>query len=296
MKKGAIGVLVLTISVTLAGAASKGGWDHPPKDKIRGLEHRTFQSQSMHVAVGYNVLLPPDYTQDSNRRFPVIYYLHGYEGHESSFLDYATFWRDSLARSGPSLLVFVNGGESSFFSDSPDNSVMGETVVKELVAEIDSKFRTITSPQGRSLHGYSMGGFGALKLAFKFPEMFGSVVAYGATLSNAQEMQKHLGKVYSRMFGSPQRFEANNPVSLAQDQAGKIKGHVAVQLIIGTKDEFLDANRELAQRLKAGGVQSELIELPGVKHDKDQLYPKGSARAFEFTGKQFQATAAKPKK
>ena len=60
---------------------------------------------------------------------------------------------------------------------------------------LDEKFRTMTNAAGRSLHGYSMGGFGALKLAFKHPELVRSVVAYGATLSVATEFYKHLGRV-----------------------------------------------------------------------------------------------------
>jgi S-formylglutathione hydrolase FrmB len=290
-KKGAVWI-ALVLGTLLAAGANKSEWDRPPKEKIPGLEHRTFQSQSMRVNVGYNICLPPEYTRDTARRFPVIYYLHGYEGNESSYLDYVKYWRESLARTGPSLLVFVNGGEASFFSDAPDKSVMGETVVKELVAEIDFKYRTIAQPTARSLHGYSMGGFGALKLAFKYPDLFGSVVTYGATISNAQEMQKHLGKVYTKMFGDRNRFEANNPLTLVQERADQIRGHVKAHVVIGTKDEFLDANRELAQRLKALNIDHEFVELPGVKHDKDQLYPKAAARAFEFTGKAFGAATA----
>jgi enterochelin esterase-like enzyme len=159
-------------------------------------------------------------------------------------------------------------------------------IVKELVPHVDAKFRTLGQPRARSLHGYSMGGFGALKLAFKHPDVFGSAVAYGATLSDAAEFQKHLGKVYAQMFGSRERYDANNPLALAVAEPQRIRD-VRVQLIVGTKDDFLNANRELHKRLDAAKVVNEFIELPGVKHDKDPLYEKAAARAFAFSAKSF---------
>jgi S-formylglutathione hydrolase FrmB len=284
-------LLMLATMLSTWGAVAAETWNHPPKTKTAGLEHRTFRSESMRAEVGYNICLPPEYTREPRRRFPVIYYLHGYEGNESSFLDYAKFWRESLARTGPSLLVFVNGGETSFFSDAPDKSVMGESVVTELVRHIDAQFRTQADARHRSLHGYSMGGFGALKIAFKHPDLFGSVVAYGATLSDVKDFQKHLGKVYKQMFGTTERFDANNPLVLAERNAQQLRGHVDVLIVIGIKDEFLNANRELHDRLNAQKIANDFIEVPGAKHAKEALYERAAPRAFEFTGRIF--TAAK---
>lgn len=280
---------LLLCAVTAIG---KEKWNNPPKQKVAGLEHHTFRSGTLRAEVGFNVCLPPEYAREPQRRFPVVFYLHGYDGHESSYLDYAKHWRAAITQNGPCLLVFVNGGGTSFFSDAPNGSLSAETmVVKELVPLVDAKFRTIGGRQARSLHGYSMGGFGALKLAFKHPEVFGSAVAYGATLSDAADFQRHLGKVFTQMFASRERFEGNNPLALAVTGPERIRD-VRVQLIIGTKDEFLNANRELHKRLDAAKITNEFIELPGVKHDKDPLYEKAAARAFAFSAKAFEAAKA----
>ncbi|HTD65442.1 MAG TPA: alpha/beta hydrolase-fold protein, partial [Candidatus Limnocylindria bacterium] len=224
----------------------------------------------MKTEVGYNICLPPDYNTKAERRFPVVYYLHGYEGNESSYLEYARYWRDAGKRFGPAILVFVNGGETSFFCDSPDGSVPGETVViKELIPHIDGKYRTIVNRGGRSLHGYSMGGFGALKLAFKYPEMFTSVVAYGATLSDAAEFKKHLGKVYAQMFGGdPKRFAENDPLVLAERNAEKTRGKIAISLIVGTKDDFLEQHRALHRKLDELKIPHHFQEVRGAGHKK----------------------------
>src|SRR6185503_16370515 len=134
-------VLVIVVLLCSATGWSKTSWNNPPKGRISGLEHRTFHSASMKVDVGYNICLPPDYAA-GKKRYPVVYYLHGYTGNESSYLDYAKYWRQSLSKTGPTILVFANGGETSFFCDAPDGSIMGETVVKELIAHIDQTFRT----------------------------------------------------------------------------------------------------------------------------------------------------------
>jgi S-formylglutathione hydrolase FrmB len=288
-------VLGIVMLACVTSAADKSGWNKPSRSRVEGVQHGTFRSASMRTEVGYNICLPPEHARETQRRFPVIYYLHGYEGNESSYLDYAKFWRESLSRTGPTILVFANGGPTSFFSDAPDNSVMGETVVKELVAHIDSQFRTQTNARGRSMHGYSMGGFGALKLVLKYPDLFGSAVAYGATLSDAKQMQKHLGKVYRQMFGTVERFEANNPLTLARN-AEKLGDRVALMTVIGTRDEFFEANRQLREHLQARKIPIAHFELPGVKHAKDPLYERAAASAFKFSAEAFSTRSADEKK
>jgi endo-1,4-beta-xylanase len=281
------GVIALLLSTVLLVA--KTSWNNPPKGGGAYIQHGTFHSAMLKTDVGYNICLPPQYETEKQQRFPVIYYLHGYEGNESSFLDYAKYWRDAVKKFGPAILVFVNGGETSFFCDSPDGSVPGETLlVKELIPHIDQKFRTLAEAKGRSLHGYSMGGFGALKLAFKYPELFGSTVAYGATLSDAAEFKKHLGKVYSQMFGNdPKRFTESDPFVLAERNAEKIRGHVAISVIVGTKDDFLERNRALHEKLQQLKIQHNYDEVRGAGHKKDDLYEPAALRAFQFSAEHF---------
>jgi S-formylglutathione hydrolase FrmB len=266
------------------GAGAKTSWNNPLKRADPSIRHATFQSASLRTDVGYNICLPPQYGAETSRRFPVIYYLHGYEGHESSFPEYARYWKDAVSRSKPVILVFVNGGETSFFCDSADGALPGETVIKELVAHIDQKYRTTALPSGRSLHGYSMGGFGALKLAFKYPEVFGSVVAYGATLPDASEFKKHLRKVYAQVFGNDTtRFADNDPLVLAERRAKGIRDQLDISIVVGTKDEFLPRNRALRDKLVQLGIAHAYREIPGAGHSKDDLYEPAAARGFDFS-------------
>jgi enterochelin esterase-like enzyme len=287
-------IAAAVIFFSLEGWA-KISWNNPPKRSDPTIRHATFYSPSLRTEVGYNICLPSQYDKDGAKRFPVIYYLHGYEGNESSFPQYAKYWKAAVSHSGPVILVFVNGGETSFFCDSANGSVPGETLIaKELVSHIDQKYRTDASAAGRSLHGYSMGGFGALKLAFKYPALFGSVVAYGATLPDAAEFKKHLGKVYAQVFGNdPKRFADNDPFVLAERHADEIRGRVAISLIVGTKDDFLPRNRALRDRLQQLKIPHAYREVPGAGHDKDDLYEPAAAQGFEFSASHFGSSTKK---
>jgi len=290
MRRVQFPLIVAAILCLVATALAKDSWNNPPKRADRSIQHGTFRSGAIKTDVGYNICLPPQYDAKNQQRFPVIYYLHGYEGNESSYLEYAKYWRDAASRFGPAILVFVNGGETSFFCDSPNGAVPAETLlVKELIPHIDQTFRTVTNSAGRSLHGYSMGGFGALKLAFKYPETFGSVVAYGATLSDAAEFKKHLGKVFAQMFGTdPKRFADNDPFALVERNAEKIHNRVAVSMVVGTKDDFLARNRALHEKLQQLKIQHSYEEVRGAGHKKDDLYEPAALRGFEFSAKHFE--------
>lgn len=282
--KGTVGAITIWLAFVAIAGAAKISWVNPPKRRVPDVQHGTFRSAAAKTDVGYNICLPPQYNANASQRFPVVYYLHGYEGNESSYLEYANYWREAVKKFGPIILVFANGGETSFFSDSPDGTVPGETVVRELIAHIDQKYRTDTNAAARSLHGYSMGGFGALKLAFKYPENFGSVVAYGATLSDAADFKKHLGKVFAQMFGNdPKRFAENDPFALAEANADRIRSRVAISIIVGTKDEFLPRNRALHQKLEQLNIRHSYEEVRSAKHDKEDLYEAAAVRAFQFS-------------
>ena len=289
MRKGQLRLYAALILSLGTAAFAKDSWNNPPRRADRSIQHGTFNSPSLKAVVGYNICLPPQYDAKGQQRFPVIYYLHGYEGNESSYLEYAKYWREAVARFGPVILVFVNGGETSFFTDSPNGAVPAETlIVKELIPHIDQRFRTVTNSSGRALHGYSMGGTGALKLAFKYPQMFGSVVAYGAILGDATEFKKHLGKVYAQMFGNePKRFAENDPFALAERNAERIRDRVAIRIVIGTKDEFLPRHRALREKLQQMKIQNSYEEVRGAGHKKDDLYEPAALGGFEFSAKAF---------
>jgi len=128
-----------------------------------------------------SVYLPPDYEQ-SKQRYPVIYYLHGFMGNDSitpymkSILDTAIL-KNKIR---PYILVIADNYTifaGSFYSNSTLTGNWSDFEAKELVAYMDKNFRTIANRDARGIGGHSMGGYGALKIAMLYPDVFSCVYA-----------------------------------------------------------------------------------------------------------------------
>lgn len=135
------------------------------------------------------VYLPPSYHRAPGRRFPVVYLLHGFDARG----DWWTGERvalpaalDSLIAAGrmrEAVVVMPDGFNAyggSFWTDSPTAGGWGTFVARDLVGHVDRRFRTLPRAESRGLGGYSMGGFGALHLAARHPDVFGAVYALSA--------------------------------------------------------------------------------------------------------------------
>lgn len=135
------------------------------------------------------VYLPPGYDAEPDRRYATIYLLHG-------VLDSPAVWvkpvyqgmtiqaaMDSLIAAGeirPMIVVMPNGRNAyggSFYMNSPVGGNWGDFISRDLVAYVDSTYRTLARPESRAIAGHSMGGFGALRLAMLHPDVFS--VAWG---------------------------------------------------------------------------------------------------------------------
>jgi enterochelin esterase-like enzyme len=127
------------------------------------------------------VYLPADYDTNSAKRYPVIYFLHGFsltdQGY-ANFVDYADAMKDQ-----DMILVMHDSftrNKGSMYSASPATGDFEAFVAQDLVAYVDAHFRTIAERDSRGLAGHSMGGYGTLRIAMKYPEMFSSIYAMSA--------------------------------------------------------------------------------------------------------------------
>ncbi|MBT3345300.1 MAG: alpha/beta fold hydrolase [Gemmatimonadetes bacterium] len=138
-----------------------------------------------------SVYLPPAYDEESDRGYPVLYLLHGYGGTNRLWtgggylggeMDVGPL-ADALIGAGqlePMILVMPDTYSEyvgSFFASS---SVVGDwegAIVRDLVDYIDEAYRTLPSAASRGVAGHSMGGYGAMRLAMKYPDVFGAVYA-----------------------------------------------------------------------------------------------------------------------
>ncbi|MCB1093136.1 MAG: hypothetical protein KDL87_16475, partial [Verrucomicrobiae bacterium] len=152
--------------------------------------HHVFHSEAAGQEVGYCIYLPPDYAEEKDRRYPVIYNLHGNGGNEfHSFEDIELLHRGILDGKWPPMIVALpNGGRSTFYKDSHDGRFPIETMfIREFIPHVDATYRTIAGREGRCIEGFSMGGRGATRLAMKYPELFCSLFCQAGNVPRTSE-------------------------------------------------------------------------------------------------------------
>lgn len=125
------------------------------------------------------VYLPTAYFT-SEARLPVIYFLPGFGANSIGDVKVKTDFDHSFTKLQPSIVVIIPGTTrfgGGFFVDSAVTGKWSEFVVKDVVNYIDANYRTLAKRQSRGIAGHSMGGFGALDLAMRHSDVFGSVFA-----------------------------------------------------------------------------------------------------------------------
>ena len=239
----------------------------PPYELPAGVSHHTLRSASMAREVGFCVYLPPGYDRHPERRYPVIYHLHGAGGNETRSLFTATVLHEGiLAGRLPELIVvFPNGGRATMYQDSGDGRFRAETwMIRELIPHIDATYRTIADRKARCIEGFSMGGRGATHLAMKHPQLFGSLF-------------NQSGNVYH--VSAPEQL----PNAYLGDDPDRLRANLRIQLACGTADpDHLGTVREFHAALQAAGVPHEYFEVEGLGHNQKQMIEGRRATWFDF--------------
>ena len=132
------------------------------------------------------VVLPPSYAASKGRRYPVIYFLHGFSITGQYFSDFLHVPEAALAssRKGAEFIIVVPDTDTrqggSMYSSSPTVGDFEAFVAKDLVGYVDAHYRTIAKRASRGLAGHSMGGYGVWKIGMKYPQTWSSLYAMSA--------------------------------------------------------------------------------------------------------------------
>jgi len=236
------------------------------------MREASFTSASLGREVGYGVQLPPSYGT-GQKKYPVLYALHGlFENH--------SFWErrglapalDEMWAKGevPEFLVVTVDGGNSFFTNGP-NGPYEDLVTRDLVAHVESTYRVIPGRQGRALMGISMGGYAALRIAFKLPALFRAVSTHSAMLllkMPTAEDGARRGQMaaFQKTFGDPidlALWKESDPFTWVEKVAPKEVPDLSFDC--GSEDRYglFTGNQELHKRLEARGIKHEFSLAPG---------------------------------
>ena len=244
-------------------------------------ECATIKSAVLERPVRYCAYLPASFDTDKARRFPVLYYLHGLSDNEQSLLNMGG-WDliEELRRTGKigDFIVLAPGAGHTFFLNSADGKIRYEDfLTKEFMPQMEKKYRGDGSAARRGMTGVSMGGFGALRLAFKYPQQFSAVSAQmPALIAEIPENFTAGGRgspasALGDVFGSPVNvsyFEHNNVFSYARSTPVAQLKKLKIYFDAGNNDDygFEQGGEKLHQLLDSRGVPNEFHIYPG-RHD-----------------------------
>jgi S-formylglutathione hydrolase FrmB len=223
----------------------------------------SFQSNILAHRVPYCVLLPPGYDTEKTRRYPVLYLLHGLGDNEQMLIHSGGFnliedlWdRRQLGE----FLIVTPAAEASFYVNSHDGHYRYEDFfLQEFLPLIERRYRTRAGRASRGIAGISMGGYGALHLAFRHPQLFGAVGAHSAALleklpivHSGDSQQPARVRILGDVFGSPVDpvfWKQNDPLSIVR--AADLTG-LHIYFDCGSEDDFgFDAGAATLDKLLA---------------------------------------------
>jgi S-formylglutathione hydrolase FrmB len=244
------------------------------------MEYAEFPSASLGRNVRYAVSLPPSYDKKLAERYPLVIFLHGLNNDERDWESHCIETKLEALRAASKVgdfIVAIPFGANSFYLNAQDGTRYEDAIVKDFLPFVDKTYRTLATPRSRLIEGLSMGGYGALLIAFKHPELFAGVAAHSAALfdelpqppkSPEDRGGKYRYDLATKLFGSPPDaafFQANNPLYLARTKAAALK-RLKIYFDIGQSDRygFERGNLKLSETLKAAGVAHEYTLAPGA--------------------------------
>ena len=222
------------------------------------IEFKSFDSQSLGMPEHYSIFLPPSYAKEPSRTYPVLYFLHGLNNDETSWtVDLYGHLQNSLEQmmlSGklPEFVMVHPRGDNSFYCNYIDGSKRYEDLLtQELITYMETHYRARKGRENRAIAGTSMGAYGALKIAMKYPDLYAAVAGQSAIIfpgSNPLAISEEVktSRFYSffvnmmtPIFGNPIRqdlWDANNPLVLAKSR--KLDG-LKIYFDYGTDDRYI---------------------------------------------------------
>jgi len=229
------------------------------------------QSALLGKTVPYSVALPPDYRTSRAKRYPVLYLLHGLTGHYS---DWTTKTNVADYASVHGMIIVTPEGNNGWYTDGA--TISGDKyesyILKELIPDVQKRYRTIETRYGRGIAGLSMGGYGALKFGVKSPGTFNFAASMSGALRAAswtEDDLKDFRAIRDSLFGvfGAMGSETRKTNDIFELVRGMNNARVAalpyLYLDCGLEDPLFSSNADFASLLREKKIPHEYRQLPG---------------------------------
>jgi len=213
-------------------------------------------SESMKKYITVTVILPNGYSKDKS--YSTIYTLHGWAATNKSFSDNTSIGQ--LSDKYSIIYISPDGDNNSWYIDSEikEDSKYTTFISKELVNYIDTNYSTKKDKKQRAITGFSMGGYGALYIGIKNPDIFGNIGSMSGGV-NPEKIKKNY-EIKKVMNGNWKKYNIKDIAYFAKDK------NFNIIIDCGVSDFFIEMNRELHSKLVSLDIKHDYIERFG-SHD-----------------------------
>ena len=272
----------------------------------------TFDAPSIGRKTAYNIILPADYETSGDKRYPVLYLLHGLSG---NYANWAGMGAARAAKGLDLIVVMPDGGNSWYLnwaeSGEGQKNAWDDFITKDLIGHVDSTYRTIAAREGRAINGLSMGGFGGLTLGLRHPDLFCSIGSHSGALAFARAAGERLRSGQEPPARKNQPSDTPNPqiqIEGFRSQAERTpKGKLFVKaedadaadpfkLVLavpkdklphiyvdcGTEDRLIAASRDFAKLLMENNIPFVYGESPGGHNGQYWSREIGTSVAVQY--------------
>lgn len=244
-------LLFLSLGISLTPYAQ-------PQGKV--FDNLTVSSSILGRNVNYAVYLPADYDH-SQRSYPVVYLLHGYTDDHTGWLQYGDINRlaDKAIADGsiPPMIIVMPDADSSWYINSYDGKEKyADFFIQEFIPAVEKSYRIKAQKKFRGVAGLSMGGYGSLIYALKYPELFAAAAPLSAAVISDEDMLQMPDAEWNRMFaplyGGELKGKArltkswydNSPLAIIEKKSGAELNKVRYWIDCGD-DDFLTKGNSL---------------------------------------------------
>ena len=224
-------------------------------------EKQVIKSAILNREVHYSIYLPNDYNT-SDRAYPVTYLLHGYGDADDGWIQFGEINRlaDEGIKSGkmPPMIIVTPDGFTSFYINAADGSMNYEDFfIKELIPHIEKTYKVKAERKYRGIAGLSMGGYGALMYALKYPNLFVASAPLSAAVWTDNDIVNLSDNMYNSLFGSSMgknlkgkdrltaAWQANSPMAIIEKKTTAELSTVKYWIDCGDDDFLTVSNSEL---------------------------------------------------
>jgi len=284
-------ILSLVLSTSISFAQTHG----------KVVEENIISSKILGKDVRYTMYFPPDYDY-SQRKYPVVYLLHGYTDDNTGWLQFGEVNRyaDKAIEDGiiPPMIIVMPNGDSSWYINSYDGKEKYEDFfVKEFMPYVEKNNRIKAEKHYRGIAGLSMGGYGTMIYALKYPELFAAAAPLSAGIFSDEELlmmpdinwKNTFAQLYGKDLKGKERLSKawydNSILSIIEKKQGAELNKVRYWIDCGDDDFLFNGNSLLHIALRKKLVNHEYRVRDG-SHNWT-YWRTGITDALKFIGESF---------